>query len=137
MDQVSIRMYCMGTGDCFLLKFSGADSKKFLMMIDCGSCAGGEKEFKPYVEDISGYVKKEGGLDLLIITHEHQDHVNGFQKCREIFEDPFFEIREAWFAWTENPEDPDGRVEDLQKKRKKMRMGFAKAFKRMTEKQKD
>lgn len=125
----------MGTGDCFLLKFSGSNNKKFLIMVDCGSCVGGRKEFLPYINDLAAYVKGEGGIDLLIITHEHQDHVNGFQKCREIFEDPSFEIIEAWFAWTENPEDPDGRVEELQDKRKKMRMALAKTLKIMTDKQ--
>jgi hypothetical protein len=117
----------MGTGDCFLLKFS-SKKEKFLMMIDCGSCVGGPQEFAPYVEDLAAEVKKEGGLDLLIVTHEHQDHVNGFHKCRSLFEDPEFEIREAWFAWTEHPADPNDRVADLQAKRKKMRMGFAKSL---------
>ena len=133
MDQVSIRMYCMGTGDCFLLKFTG-QRKKFLMMIDCGSCVGQPNDFKPYVEDLAAYIKKEGGLDLLIVTHEHQDHVNGFHKCKEIFEDPSLEIREAWFAWTEHPDDPDGRAAELQEKRKKMRKGFAKALNAMVDK---
>ena len=120
-------MYCMGTGDCLLLKFSNA-KEKFLMMVDCGSCSGGPKEFLPYVKDLAAFVKKESGLDLLIITHEHQDHVNGFQKCRAIFEDPDFKIAEAWFAWTEHPEDPNDRAADLQAKRKKMRLGFAKSL---------
>jgi len=128
MDKVSIRMYCVGTGDCLIVKFSNK-KEKFLMMIDCGSCVGGPKEFLPYVENLAELVKKEGGLDLLIITHEHQDHVNGFQKCRAIFEDPDFKIAEAWFAWTEHPSDPNDRVADLQAKRKKMRMGFAKSLK--------
>ena len=128
MDKVSIRMYCIGTGDCLLVKFSNKQ-EKFLMMIDCGSCVGGANEFLPYVEDLAEFVKKEGGLDLLVITHEHQDHVNGFQKCRGVFEDPDFKIAEAWFAWTEHPSDPDDRVADLQAKRKKMRMGFAKSLK--------
>ena len=94
------------------------------MMVDCGSCSGGPKEFLPYVKDLAAFVKKEGGLDLLIITHEHQDHVNGFQKCRAIFEDPDFKIAEAWFAWTEHPEDPNDRAADLQAKRKKNATGF-------------
>jgi hypothetical protein len=37
-------------------------------------------------------------------------------------------IKRAWFAWTENPDDPGGRAKDLQKKKKKMQMAFANAF---------
>lgn len=137
MEQVAIRMYCLGTGDCFIYKFTGKDNSKFLMMIDCGSCVGDKQAFTPYIEDLADFVKNEGGLDLLVITHEHQDHVNGFHKCREIFAAEDFEIREAWFAWTENEIDPDDRVADLQSKRKKMRMGFDRAMRKLTENQQE
>src|SRR5262249_17533193 len=38
--------------------------------------------------------------DLVVITHEHQDHVNGFP-----VNFASFTVGEAWFAWTEDPAD--------------------------------
>ncbi len=95
------------------------------MLIDCGSCQGTPQEFRPYVENLAEWVKPEG-VDLLVVTHEHNDHVNGFAKCRDLFED--MDIRLAWFAWTENPNDPSGRAQDLLDKRQRMRQGLANAL---------
>ncbi|MBO0360831.1 hypothetical protein J0X19_22925 [Hymenobacter sp. BT186] len=94
------------------------------MLIDCGSCVGDRTEFLPYVQNLISYV--EGKLDLLVITHEHQDHINGFAKCEAEFEQ--LEIGEAWFAWTEDPNDPDQRALDLLSKRQKARLGLRNAL---------
>jgi beta-lactamase superfamily II metal-dependent hydrolase len=125
INKVSIRMYCIGTGDCFVLKFYSGNTEKFNMMIDCGSCHGTANEFIPYITDLREFVKKRG-IDLLIVTHEHQDHVNGFQKCKDIFKD--IKIGEAWFAWTEEPGDPNSREAELLKKRNKLRLAFTNAM---------
>jgi hypothetical protein len=124
IDKVVIRMYCMGTGDCFVLKFSAGRVEKYTMMIDCGSYSGTVDVVRPYLEDLLDYIG-ERGIDLLVVTHEHQDHVNGFQKCKDIFEN--LDIRDAWFGWPENPEDPLGRSGELLKKRNKLRLAFSMA----------
>lgn len=124
IDSVKVRMYCLGTGDCFVYKFYSGATEKFTMMIDCGSCKGGPAEFKPYLEDLEKHVKK--GIDLLVVTHEHNDHVNGFAKCEDIFKR--LTIKKAWFAWTENPRDPGGRAKDLLEKRSKMKMAVSNAI---------
>ena len=116
-NTVAIRMYCIGTGDCFILKFFDKKGKPFTMMIDCGCCVGDPSWFDEYVHDLAGYVEKS--IDLLVVTHEHQDHVNGFQKWEELFAQ--FNFKEAWFAWTENPDDPGGDAAELLKKRKSMK----------------
>jgi len=121
---VTIRMYCIGTGDCFILKFYGPDGNPFTMMIDCGSCMGDAKWFKPYVEDLAEYVGNT--IDLLVVTHEHQDHVNGFQKCADLFKT--LTIKNAWFAWTEHPGDPGGDAAELLKKRKAMKAALGSAL---------
>lgn len=120
---VQIRMYCIGTGDCFILKFFREDGSPFTMMIDCGSCQGDRKWFLPYVEDLAKHVHNH--IDLLVVTHEHQDHVNGFQKCEDIFRT--IDIKNAWFAWTERPDDPGGAAAELKRKRKdsKTALGIA------------
>lgn len=124
ITNVKIRMYCLGTGDCFVLKYYSGAKEKFTMMIDCGSCQGGPAEFEPYLKDLATYVNNK--IDLLVITHEHNDHVNGFAKCPEIFKK--MTIKKAWFAWTEHADDPAGRAKDLQQKKKKMQIAFANAF---------
>jgi hypothetical protein len=56
-----------------------------------------------------------GHLDLVILTHEHQDHLNGIWSKND---PPFqnFEIDEAWVAWTE---DPDNEVANRMRTRHK------------------
>lgn len=133
IDRIDIRMYCIGTGDCFVLKFFERDEEKMVMMIDCGCCTGDADKFEPYINDIATYTNRE--IDLLVVTHEHQDHVNGFAKCRNIFET--FTFKEAWFAWTEHPDDPDGLADALKKKRNEMRLAFDNSFAALKERFKD
>jgi hypothetical protein len=45
----------------------------------------------------------EGVVDLLVVTHEHLDHVSGFAQAEDEFDN--IEIRNIWFAWTENGRD--------------------------------
>ena len=130
IDSVSVRMYCLGTGDCLVLKFLSGTRSVFTMMIDCGSCQGTPADFKPYINHLAKYV--DNHLDLLVVTHEHNDHVNGFAKCGDLFKK--FTIDEAWFAWTEDPEDPGGQAKLLQEKRKKMKQALDKAMTAMKEK---
>jgi hypothetical protein len=124
-DGVSIRMYCLGTGDCFLVRFNKGDDTVFTMMIDCGSCRGNQKDFQPYIDNLVDALPDKT-IDLLVVTHEHNDHVNGFAKCIESFEQ--LTIREAWFAWTENPVDPGGAAAELKKKQQKMKCSLSNAI---------
>lgn len=104
---VSVRMYRGILGDCFLLRVveeDGAAAKHIL--IDCGVLQGVENardRMKEIVSDI--LTTTSGKLDLLVVTHEHHDHLSGFLYERECFQTQF-EIREFWLAWTENPNDP-------------------------------
>lgn len=102
---VTVRMYRIGHGDCFLLAIphqNGGDRPVFVL-IDCGYKPGSpdfvhQQDVKKLVRHIH---KSTGGhLDLMIITHEHQDHVNAIASN---FKD--FQIDEAWFSWTEDPTD--------------------------------
>lgn len=81
-SKVTIRMYNVGFGDCFLLKFvyDGASTDKHVL-IDCGSMALPQSGDKPRysmlsitrdIRDWSG-----GSLDALIVSHRHQDHLSG------------------------------------------------------------
>lgn len=126
-------MYCIGTGDCFLVKFRSGKKDAFTMMIDCGSCQGTREDFLPYIKDLAGALTNKT-IDLLIVTHEHNDHVNGFDKCYDIFKG--LTIKEAWFAWTEDPADPSGAAAALKQRQQKMKMGLRNAMTALDKQQK-
>ena len=100
---VKVRMYRVGgLGDCFLLAFRTQEDRARYMLIDCGVFLGtkdGSKRLQSVVRDI--HVATGGHLHVLVATHEHWDHLAGFQYARHIFEE--LEIDEAWMAWTECP----------------------------------
>jgi hypothetical protein len=101
---VRIRHYCQGIGDCHLLRFARAEGGDFTMLIDCGvhpSVKGGADRMRAIVEDIA---EATGGrIDVLVVTHEHMDHVSGFLSAAERFTE--LDVGEVWFGWTENPDD--------------------------------
>ena len=111
---VRVRMYRQGQGDCYLLALprEGGDDPVYVL-IDCGFKPGSPEFLRPDDTDdaasitkIVDHIGESTGdhLDLVIITHEHEDHVNGFRYA----EDPLFDrfaIGEVWVAWTEDPDD--------------------------------
>jgi hypothetical protein len=101
IDKVKVRLYRGGTGDCFLLQFKAGATVKCNMMIDCGCILGGRKEFEPWVNDIKKETK--GIIDILVVTHQHADHINGFQNCADLYDQ--FTFKKVWFSWTEDETD--------------------------------
>jgi glyoxylase-like metal-dependent hydrolase (beta-lactamase superfamily II) len=104
----TVRMYRHGLGDCFLLAFAGRNAHQHYMLIDCGVLLGtpdATAVMRRVGEDI---LSATGGhLDVLVVTHEHWDHVSGFHLAREQFEQ--LDVDEVWFAWTEDPDNPFAR----------------------------
>ncbi len=78
-SSVTIRMYNVGFGDCFLLAFHYATGDRH-MLVDFGSAAAPKNGPKNYMEraakDIAAQCK--GKLDILVATHRHRDHISGF-----------------------------------------------------------
>ena len=100
--QVRVRMYRQGLGDCFLVTFgSGNDARHVL--IDCGTLGATTTGVK--LADVVGdiHATTGGHLDLLVATHEHQDHVSGFRSQKAKFDT--IAVDNVWLAWTENPAD--------------------------------
>ncbi|WP_097540129.1 MULTISPECIES: hypothetical protein [Sinorhizobium] len=107
---LTVRHYCQGLGDCHLLKFRRADGSDFFMLIDCGihsSVKGGSQKVDAVVADIASVTKR---LDVLVITHEHIDHLSGFLSAADKFKQ--LTIGEVWMGWTENPRDAQARKLD-------------------------
>lgn len=98
---VNVRMYCQGLGDCFLLTFKRGENK-FTMMIDCGVLHG-TKKAKEKMQEVVKNIKSEtgGAIDLVVVTHQHWDHISGFEQAQDVFDEIVF--KEVWLAWTEDP----------------------------------
>jgi beta-lactamase superfamily II metal-dependent hydrolase len=102
---ITVRMYHIGQGDCFLLAFKGESGATKYMVIDCGvyhTYKGCSDNAKKVAKDIKKATK--GNIDYLVVTHQHTDHVYGFKYAREIFEDKIT-IQNLWLAWTEDETD--------------------------------
>jgi beta-lactamase superfamily II metal-dependent hydrolase len=98
-------MYRTGHGDCFLIAFAGkAEDKPAYVLIDCGYKPGSPKFINTSAKRIGESIRMATGghVDVAVITHEHQDHVNGITEAN--FKG--VTIGEVWLAWTEDPEDP-------------------------------
>jgi hypothetical protein len=107
---VRIRHYCHGIGDCHLLRFPRAEGADFTILIDCGihpSVAGGAATMRRIVQDIASLTDR---IDVLVVTHEHMDHVSGFLSAAAEF--AHLTIADVWFGWTENPADPQAMALD-------------------------
>lgn len=103
--QIAVRMYRGILGDCFLLRY-GENGETRHILIDCGvlqGVAGARERMQSIVEDI--HQTSAGKLDLVVLTHEHHDHLSGFLYERERFFGTDFRIDELWLAWTEAPND--------------------------------
>lgn len=101
--RVRVRMYRHGLGDCFLLTFPRKRKPPLQMLIDCGALARNQAAMTGLVEQIHETVAPKGGkarLDVVVATHEHKDHLSGFNQARDVFER--FDFGAVWLAWTEN-----------------------------------
>jgi hypothetical protein len=101
---VRVRMYRQGLGDCFLLRFPRVGGGDFSVLIDCGVILGtphADELMKAVVGDIARTTGKK--IDVLVATHEHWDHLSGFDPAKDLFAG--FRVGQAWLAWTEDPDN--------------------------------
>lgn len=102
ITSVKFRMYDTGSvGDCLLLLFMKEDIIAYKMLIDCGGWDIDAASIRPVVEDIKATCNDE--LDLLVVTHQHKDHVSGFNYGRALFDS--IKVKQVWMSWMENPKD--------------------------------
>ena len=100
--RVTVRMYRNLLGDCFLVRIAAKEAVSHIL-IDCGilqNVEGDKALMQAVAADVAKTVKNR--LDLLVVTHEHHDHISGFAHARDVFFDPAFKIDNLWMAWTEN-----------------------------------
>jgi glyoxylase-like metal-dependent hydrolase (beta-lactamase superfamily II) len=101
---VKVRMYRQGLGDCFLLAFAAGAGRPFYMLIDCGVLLGTEDAGEKMRRVAGSLHDATGGrIDVLVATHQHWDHLSGFDQAREVFDR--IDFGEVWAGWTEDPAD--------------------------------
>src|ERR1051326_7911445 len=94
----SVRMYRGILGDCFLIRHRSG-GEVFSMLIDCGvlqGVAGGRDTIRKVAENVRD--ECGGVLDLVVLTHEHADHLSGFGHAADVFFGDGLEIRRLWLA---------------------------------------
>jgi hypothetical protein len=106
MADIHVRMYRRILGDCFLIR-TVHEGKPWHALIDFGILQGSPGRAESTREIVADIAATTGhNLDLLVVTHEHADHISGFAQERAKFFGPpgpgVFEIGETWLAWTED-----------------------------------
>lgn len=104
--EIHVRMYRRLLGDCFLIRVVDGGTARHIL-IDCGVLQGtdGSKERMTEIAD-DIFAQTGGVIDLLVVTHEHWDHISGFGQAKELFfGNDGFQIKTLWMAWTERRDD--------------------------------
>ena len=101
----TVRMYRLNElGDCFLISFAvGATRSR--MLIDCGSFRNSGASIARLKEIVQHISTECGGnpLDVVVGTHQHNDHLSGFVHCEAEFRE--IGIEEVWLSWLDDPKD--------------------------------
>jgi beta-lactamase superfamily II metal-dependent hydrolase len=103
-----VRMYRVGFGDFFLLTVPGDDGPQHVL-IDCGVTPGTtHKGDIGTIKDAVADMAKETGnrLALIIMTHRHMDHIIGFSRCGDVFQN--IKVDAVWMPYWESEYDADG-----------------------------
>ena len=77
-DRLLVRTYRVGFGDCILLRVPDQGVMRHIL-IDCGNLWG--EKVGPLKDALVNVLEVVGNdrLDLVVATHEHWDHIKGFE----------------------------------------------------------
>jgi beta-lactamase superfamily II metal-dependent hydrolase len=108
---INVRMYNVGFGDCFLLTIPAADRSRKIL-IDCGKhkLSSTGPKLSRIVQQVLTDIREEDGerrIDVVVATHRHLDHVQGFALESDAWSGT--RVSEVWMPWTEDPVDPQAR----------------------------
>lgn len=91
-------------GDCFLVSFE-TEGKTSHLLIDCGSFRNGAPSIKR-LQTVTAFIGEQlngAPLDVVVATHQHNDHVSGFCHCQAEFKK--LKVGQVWLSWLDNPRD--------------------------------
>jgi hypothetical protein len=100
-----VRMYRLHElGDCFLVTFRAGKSCSRLL-VDCGSFRNSQASRGRLTEIVEHIRGDLGGqpIDVVVGTHQHNDHVSGFSHCAELFKS--IGVSNVWLSWLDDPRD--------------------------------
>lgn len=83
MIRLERRFHPIGQGAFYTEVFRGTDGSRFVMVCDCGTETGAKDMEKDLDAQISELILSLGAkpfIDLLFISHFHDDHINGLDK---------------------------------------------------------
>ncbi|TPK87359.1 metallohydrolase [Mesorhizobium sp. B2-4-17] len=106
-DKLLIRLFDVGLGDCVYCRIPKVhkNGRDFHILIDCGTLSGADNlsqamdKLKPMLPLIDG----KRHVDLLVVTHEHKDHMTGFGL--KIWDD--FAFGAIWMNAAMDPDHPE------------------------------
>lgn len=101
----AVRMYRFNElGDCFLVTFREGDAVSRLL-VDCGSFRNSGTSQVRLRQIVADIARESDGvpLDVVIGTHQHNDHVSGFVHCTEEFKE--IGVEQVWLPWLDDPQD--------------------------------
>src|SRR5262245_16145377 len=109
IPSVHVRMYRLNElGDCFLIRVAAGGSTSH-MLIDCGSFRNNKESVKR-LETITDDIRqtlKGAPLNVVVGTHQHNDHLSGFVHCEKAFR--AIGIDQVWLSWLDDPNNPKAR----------------------------
>ena len=82
-NKLLVRIYNVGLGDCIYLRIPDKEVNRHVL-IDCGNTYADKDVLEKAVTNLSSELEKDKTnklLDLLVVTHPHQDHIAGFDVC--------------------------------------------------------
>jgi beta-lactamase superfamily II metal-dependent hydrolase len=106
-DKLLIRVFDVGLGDCIYCRIPKGhkDGRDFHILIDCGTLSGTSRlseameKLKPALPAVDGKHR----IDLLVVTHEHKDHMTGFGM--KLWDD--FSFGAIWMSAAMDPKHPE------------------------------
>lgn len=102
----TIRMYRLNElGDCFLVTFARGASRS-RVLIDCGSFRNSKASVARLEVVTRDLVSTLNGapLDVVVGTHQHNDHLSGFVHCEPTFRNQV-SVSKVWLSWLDDPQD--------------------------------
>ena len=105
-----VRSYNVGCGDCIYVRIPDPNRDDFHILIDCGSKEGAstgvmKRAIKHIEDNMLPDENSKKRLDLIVVTHRHEDHIKGFNPS-------FFKnmvIKNIWLTGAMNEDHPQAK----------------------------